>query len=102
MTSLGEEIMERGNLIHGLKILEQQIADTLDRVDATRDKFMPLLDGKAHNSDVLIALIHTLQTDVMQLRHLFQQVIYKTALLADHDGKSIQSGPFNYSSENAD
>ena len=94
--------MERENLISGLKTLEQQVADALDRIDASRDQFMLFADGKIHHSDGLSLLIHTLQSDVMQLRHLFQQVIYKIALLTDHDGKGIPSGSFNYSSENVD
>ena len=82
--------MEQGNLLQGLKTLEQQIAEALDRIDATRDKFKPFVDGDGHNSERLQFLIHTLQTDVMQLRHLFQQVIYKVALITDHKGTGNQ------------
>jgi hypothetical protein len=77
--------MERGKLIYGLKALEQQIAEVLDQVDATRDQFLPFVDRESQNRDGLQSLVHTLQTEVMQLRHLYQQVIYKTALLTEVD-----------------
>lgn len=77
--------MERGKLIYGLKALEQQIAEVLDQVDATRDQFLPFVDRESQNHEGLQSLVHTLQTEVMQLRHLYQQVIYKTALLTEVD-----------------
>ena len=77
--------MERVKLIYGLKALEQQIAEVLDQVDATRDQFLPYVDRESQYHDGLQSLVHTLQTEVMQLRDLYQQVIYKTALLSEDD-----------------
>ena len=78
--------MDKHSLFEGLKALEQEIVAHLDKMDEIRRGFLDLSEDRMHNRERLKALATTLHEGLIRLRDLYQQVIYKSALLAKTDG----------------
>ena len=77
--------MDRQKIIKGLKALEQQIIGLLEKVDDTRDRLFRLAEREFQDQKDVKDLIYTLHKDVLQLQEVYQQMIYKTVLLAETD-----------------
>jgi hypothetical protein len=53
----------------------------LDRMDEARKIFLHQVESESRDKERLKALAHTLHEEMMQMRELCQQVVYKSAML---------------------
>lgn len=74
--------MDRHSLIEGLRSLEGEIVAQLDNLDSTRARLFQVIEAELQDKEHVKALAQTLSENLMQLRELYQRVIYKTTLLA--------------------
>ncbi len=72
--------MDRKIFIEGLQAFERQITELIERIDATREKLLPLTETKAANDGSVTALASVLHNDIMQLRELCQKFVLSNAL----------------------
>jgi hypothetical protein len=73
--------MDKQSLIEGLRSLEGQIVNRLDRMDEARRILLHQVENQTHDKDRLKALAQTLHEEIMQMRELCQQLIYQSTML---------------------
>jgi hypothetical protein len=74
--------MDKQILIEGIRKLEEQIAERLNRINQTSDKLRRFIEPETSNKEKLNVLFNLLQKETIYLRDLYQTMIFKTALLA--------------------
>lgn len=80
--------MEKHSLIEGLKALERQILERIDKIDASRRKLLQVIEDGLQNREHLKDISDTLYEDLFHLRDTYQQVIYKVALLTNAEDRN--------------
>ena len=74
--------MDKQTLIEGIRKLEEQIAERLNRINQTSDKLRRFIEPETSNKEKLNVLFNLLQRETIYLRDLYQTMIFKMALLA--------------------
>lgn len=75
--------MNKDSLVEGLRAIEHQITTILDRLNTTRDRMVQLVEDELHDRQAIKGLANTFHEDLIMLRELYQQVIYRVELLAN-------------------
>jgi hypothetical protein len=89
--------MDKHSLIEGLRILERQMVNRLDSMDEARRILLQQVENEPRDEAGLKASAHALHEEIMRMRELCQQIIYKSTMLTKTDGGDQKKGDFKQS-----